>query len=197
MRHLFTVSGPPASGTTTVASHLSNQFNLPVVSGGDIFREIADDRGMTEQELTKAAEDDQSIDRAVDDRLKLRIEEYIANDYLPEEDGLIIESRLAAWHAGDDATIRFGVTAPTQTRIERLSSRKGRAETPEQMQAREDSEAKRYLEYYGIDVTDLTIFDVLVDTGILNEATIGEVVTAAVENETALQSKQAAENHVR
>ncbi len=44
---LLTVSGPPGSGKSTTAGLLAEAFDLDHVSGGDIFRELADERGYT------------------------------------------------------------------------------------------------------------------------------------------------------
>jgi len=60
---LLTVSGPPGSGKSTNAAALAEQFGLEHVSGGDIFRELADERGYTPVEFNELAETDEQIDR--------------------------------------------------------------------------------------------------------------------------------------
>jgi cytidylate kinase len=50
---------------------------------------------------------------------------------------------------------------------------------------REESEARRYKKYYNIDINDLNVYDLVVDTGRFNEAGTLAIVLAAAR---ALQS---------
>jgi len=43
----ITVSGPSGCGASTLCERLSEAMDCPYISGGDVFREIADDRGVT------------------------------------------------------------------------------------------------------------------------------------------------------
>jgi cytidylate kinase len=67
---LITISGPAGSGKSTAAAALAEALDYDHVSGGDIFRELADERDMTPLELNKAAEEDDQIDRDLDRRLR-------------------------------------------------------------------------------------------------------------------------------
>lgn len=53
-----------------------------------------------------------------------------------------------------------------EERAQRLGEQ---AETPMELREREKSDASRYQDYYGIDITDLSIYDLVVDTGTLSE----------------------------
>ena len=55
---LVTISGPAGSGKSTAAAALATALEYDHVSGGDIFRDLAADRGLTPLELNDAAEDD-------------------------------------------------------------------------------------------------------------------------------------------
>ena len=44
---LLTISGPIGSGKSTVAAALAEELSYEHVSGGDIFRELAAERGYT------------------------------------------------------------------------------------------------------------------------------------------------------
>ncbi|MBX0295044.1 (d)CMP kinase [Haloarcula nitratireducens] len=154
---LITVSGPAGSGKSTLAKSLADALSYDHVSGGDIFRSLAEERGMTPLELNKAAEEDDQIDRDLDCRLR---------DIAAERDDLVLESRLAGWMAGEYADIKLWLTAPLDVRADRIAQRENkpfdqaRAETAERGQ----SEAQRYNDYYDIDFDDLSIYDLSVNT---------------------------------
>jgi cytidylate kinase len=83
--------------------------------------------------------------------------------------GVVIDANLGAWMA-EDPDIRIFVTCPFDERVKRIAVREGRenAEVEKETRAREDSERKRYLEYYGIDINDLSIYDVVLNTSLFN-----------------------------
>ncbi len=174
---LLTVSGPPGSGKSTTAELLAEAFDLDHVSGGDIFRELAEERGYTPLEFNKLAEENGQIDRDLDRRLR---------EIAIEEDDLVLESRLAGWLAGDYADFRFWLDAPIEIRGERIADRENKTpeRATEETRAREASEAQRYQEYYGIDIADLGIYDLSVNTARWTpEAVLDMLVTAVGEYE--------------
>jgi len=74
---LITISGPPASGTSTVSGRLSEHLDFEVIDGGQIFRELADERDVSLGELNELSEEDDTIDRTIDRRLKIIIAEHV------------------------------------------------------------------------------------------------------------------------
>jgi cytidylate kinase len=154
---LITVSGPAGSGKSTLAAGLADRLDYDHVSGGDIFRDIAAERDLTPLELNRLAEDDDSIDRDLDRRLRSTAR---------EGDGLVLESRLAGWMAAEYADLRIWLDAPIDVRAARIADREEKpvAQAREETEARADSEARRYQEYYGIDIDDLAIYDLVVNT---------------------------------
>ncbi|MFC6717974.1 (d)CMP kinase [Natrialbaceae archaeon GCM10025810] len=171
---LLTVSGPPGSGKSTTAALLADAFGLSHVSGGDIFRELADERGYTPLEFNKLAEENDQIDRDLDRRLR---------EIAVDRDDLVLESRLAGWLAGDHADFRFWLDAPVRVRGERIAEREDKdpQRAAEETKAREASEAQRYLEYYGIDIRDLTIYDLSVNTSRWEPDAVLDMLVTAVE----------------
>ncbi|MFD1646376.1 (d)CMP kinase [Haloarchaeobius litoreus] len=172
---LLTVSGPPGSGKSTTAAGLADAFDLDHVSGGDIFRELADERGYTPLEFNKLAEEDEGIDRDLDRRLR---------EIAVERDDLVLESRLAGWLAAEQADFRFWLDAPLAVRGDRIADRENKepALATEETAARESSEAQRYHEYYGIDIGDLSIYDLSVNTARWNAEHVQHVLVEAVES---------------
>ena len=171
---LITVSGPPGSGTTTTASELAERLGLEHISGGDIFRELADERGYTTLEFNKLAEEDDQIDRDLDRRLR---------SIAAERDDVVLESRLAGWLAGDHADFRIWLDAPLAVRAERIADREDKnvEETREETAARQNSEADRYLGYYDIDITNLSIYDLSVNTARWDADAVLDLLVTAVE----------------
>jgi cytidylate kinase len=171
---LVTISGPAGSGKSTAAAALAEALDYDHVSGGDIFRDLAVERGITPLELNKLAEDDDEIDRDLDRRLRGIAE---------TRDDVVLESRLAGWMAGEHADFRIWLDAPLSVRARRIADREdkpvevAREETSE----RRDSEARRYREYYGIDVEELGIYDLSVNTARLSPGAVLDVILTTVE----------------
>ncbi|MDZ7730260.1 MAG: AAA family ATPase [Natrialbaceae archaeon] len=171
---LLTVSGPPGSGKSTTAAALAAEFGLEHVSGGDIFRELADERGYTPLEFNKLAEENDQIDRDLDHRLR---------EIAVERDDIVLESRLSGWLAGEEAAFRFWLDAPEPVRGRRIAEREGQdpERATEETHAREASEASRYEAYYGIDITDLSIYDLAVNTARWSPEAVLDMLVTAVE----------------
>jgi cytidylate kinase len=171
---LITISGPIGSGKSTVASQLADALDVDHVSGGDIFRDLAAERGYTPLEFNKLAEEDDQIDRDLDRRLR---------EIARERDDLVLESRLAGWMAGENADLKCWFDAPEEIRAERVADREDRDfETAlAEMRARGESEATRYRAYYGIDFADLSIYDLSLNTARWGPESVLAIVRQAVE----------------
>ncbi|WP_255151552.1 (d)CMP kinase [Halorarius halobius] len=167
----ITVSGPPGCGATTVSERLASALDCGYVSGGEIFRELAEERGMSLTELIAKADASDEIDRALDQRLRT-----IAERWGTANKAFVLESRLAGWLAGNRADLRIWLDAPEETRVARTADR---PEMGAEMRVREVSEAGRYESYYGIDVTDTSFYDLSVNTARWSiDATMDLLLTA-------------------
>jgi cytidylate kinase len=85
--------------------------------------------------------------------------------------------------AGDYADLRVWLDAPLDVRAARIADREGdEQETARrETKAREDSEKRRYKEYYGIDFSDRSIYDLAVNTARWSEDAVVDVVSVAIE----------------
>ncbi len=171
---LLTVSGPPGSGKSTTAAALAAEFGIEHVSGGDIFRSLAEERGYTLAEFNELAEEDDEIDRDLDRRLQ-----QIAR----ERDDVLLESRLSGWLAADEADVRIWLDAPLSVRAARIADREGKPVEQAEIETeeREASEQERYLDYYNIDISDLSIYDLSINTARWDEDTVFTLLVEGVE----------------
>ena len=178
-RPTIAVSGPPGSGKTTYARRLAEDLGLEFYSAGMLFRELARRKGLSLMELNELAARDPSIDIEIDRMTR----------ELGEKGGVVIEGHLVAWVLRDAADVKVYVTAPLEVRAARIASRdnvpleKAARETVR----REELHRRRFLAYYGVDITDLSIFDLVVDTSKAGVEEIYAVIRSFVVS--ALKSK--------
>jgi cytidylate kinase len=149
-------------------------MDCPYVSGGDIFRELAEEKGISLHQHIAEADTSADIDRELDERLQSMAEKWGESDK-----PFILESRLAGWLAADHADLRLWLDAPDEVRVDRIDSR---VETEAEMRVREVSEAGRYESYYDIDVGDREFYDLLLNTARWTKDGVFEIVKAAIES---------------
>ncbi|WP_421120196.1 (d)CMP kinase [Aquihabitans daechungensis] len=171
---LITLSGLPGSGTSTVARAVAARLGLDHLDGGTVFRAMASERSVSLAEFAQIAEGDDSIDRALDDRLVERA----------RDGDVLLESRLAGWLATRAAlrALRVWIHCDEVERARRVGARDGHDadEALATNQQREASERTRYLGFYDIDLQDLSIYDLVVDsTSTPPDAIIDQIVAAA------------------
>ena len=96
---------------------------------------------------------------------------------------MVLESRLAGWMAGDYADLKFWLDAPTEVRLARVAEREDTTVEAhrQRFHERAESEARRYEEYYNIDIEDRTIYDMVINTARWNPGTVVDVALAAAE----------------
>jgi cytidylate kinase len=152
----ITVSGRSGAGVTTLCEGLSTALDCGYVSGGEVFRELATERDMSLTQFVAKASESEEIDRTVDRRLRT-----IAEKWGTANRAFNLESRLAGWIAGNRADLRIWLDAPEEVRVERTSDRD---EAGAEMRVRDAIDEKRYEDYYGIDVTDRSIYDLAINT---------------------------------
>jgi len=152
---VIAISGLHGAGKTTAARALVRKFGLKYISAGTVFRQIAKERGMTLDEFSRYAERRPEIDRQVDGRT--------AN--AANEGDVLIDARLAGWMA-KGADVKILLTAPLELRVKRIARRERRRyeDVLAETERREISEAKRFKRFYGIDVDDHSVFDLVLNT---------------------------------
>lgn len=168
---LVTISGLPGSGTSTVAVAVAAALGVPRLDGGTVWRSMAAERGMSVAEFSALGERDPAVDLQLDERLAAAAG---AGD-------LVLESRLAGWIAVNEGldAVKVWIACDEAERARRVSIREG--VHPDAALAanrvREASEATRYRSYYGIDISDLSLYDLRLDsTSTPPEALVSEIL---------------------
>ena len=155
---VITVSGPHGTGKSTYAKALAEAFQLRYVSAGELFRDLAREKGVTLEAFSKMAAEDPAVDKMIDERTKAEA----------EKGGVVIDAQLGGWMVNKLADVKVLIVAPDDVRFKRIATREGISveEARKQTLAREAFQRQRYEKYYGLDVTDVSVYDVKVDTGV-------------------------------
>lgn len=170
---IITLSGNIASGKSSVGKALAEKLKIKHYSTGDFMREIAKEQGITLQELGEKAEKTNEIDRMIDN---------MTIELSKKKDNFLMDSRLA-WYFIPSA-VKIYLYAGKREQIRRISKdlkANKRAEENikeakdilERIKQREDSERKRYMQYYGIDYHEKHFYDYWQNTN-------GKTVTQSV-----------------
>ena len=171
----ITISGPPGSGKTTVCGKLSEELGLKAIVFGQVFRELAAEKGLSLGELGALAEKDPSIDAGIDAKIV---------DIARAHPDIILESRLSAYMLtrNNIPALRVYLDASPEVRMSRIGGREGKdleiavKETID----RQASEAKRYKMYYDIDIDDRSVYDLVINTDELTPDEVLDRILSAV-----------------
>jgi cytidylate kinase len=156
---VVTISGLHGTGKSTYARRIASEFGLRHASAGELFRQICSERDITVEALTHEAERRSDLDRLIDDRTKAEA----------RKGSVVIDGLLAGWMVGDLADTKIYLRAPDRVRIERIA-RRDRLPLEEARRAtlsREDAERRRFKTFYNIDLDDLSIYDLILNTSLL------------------------------
>jgi cytidylate kinase len=150
------ISGKAGAGKSTFAKRIAEIFNLAYISAGKIFRQMAQQKNMDLGTFSEFAENNIQIDKEIDER-------SIAE---AKKGNVVLDGHLTAWICKDLSDLAIFVTAPMDVRVKRIAQRDGKPfeEALHETKCREGNERKRYKQIYNIDITDLSIFDIIVNT---------------------------------
>jgi cytidylate kinase len=172
------INGDLGSGKSTVSVELAGRLNLRRISVGDMYREMAQRRGMTALQLNLHAELDDAIDSAVD---------QLQSEIAQSGEQLIVDSRLA-WFFFHEAFKVHLITEPTEaarrvlarphSEVENYSSLE---EAKDHLRSRSESERMRFLTRYGADKYRLRNYDLVCDSTRARPDEIVALVQAAFE----------------
>jgi cytidylate kinase len=169
---IVTISGNPGSGKSTVAKLLVKECGYERIYAGEIFREIARERGITSEELVRRAEKDQKIDILVDERVRDKVRELeragknilvegrIQFHFLPESIKIYVyvDEKEGARRIWKDLQDKEAALQRNQEAANSID------EVVEKNRFREETDAQRYMKLYGVDHRDKKHYDFVVDT---------------------------------
>ena len=169
---IVTIGGLAGTGTTTLAEVLSEKLDVPYISAGFIFREMAAEKGMSVLEFSEFAEGNDDIDKEIDKRQA---------DKAKSSENLIIEGRLSAYFV-DNADLRIWLFTPFDVRSKRIAQREDKSVdvAKDEIIIREKSEALRYMEIHNIDISNMDIYDIIINTDSFNPESISEIITTTL-----------------
>jgi cytidylate kinase len=155
------INGDLGSGKSTVSIRLAQRLGIRRISVGDLYREMAEQRGVTALQLNLHAELDDKIDHYVD---------RLQSDIAASGQTLVVDSRLA-WFFFRDALKVHLITDPVVA-AHRVLGRPANTvesytsvdEALQRLAERSESERVRFIERYGVDKTRLRNYDLVCDT---------------------------------
>lgn len=175
------ISGPPAVGKTTTAIALAEKFNIKYLSGGDVLKEMAKEKGYnpigadwwdTKEglEFLGMREQNHDFDKKLDDRL---INIFAKGD-------VVITSYTLPWLVKDG--IKVWLEGSHENRMKRMQSRDNMDLDQAYIVTKErlDKNKLLYKKLYGFDfANNKSIFDITIQTDSL---TAKQVIDATLES---------------
>lgn len=169
-----TITGDLGSGKSTLA-RLMHEDGWDVVNAGEIFRREALARGMTVQELTDVCATDPTLDNLIDRQMA---EMGRASDHT------VFESRLAFHFVPDSLKVYLSCSAEVAAlRVlyaNRLTERYSSLEEAQSgLVRRQGDERERFLGMYGIDLSDMSNYDVVIRTEYRTPEEVRDILAGA------------------
>ena len=172
---VITISGTPGSGKSTVAELLNKETRIKYIYSGQIFRDLAVEYNMSLEEFGKYCEENSDVDKKLDER---QIEILKKGD-------LILEGRLSGWLAYKNKipSLKIAIDADLDIRAGRIVKREngGFEKRKKELIDRQRSEETRYKKYYDIDLKDMSIYDLVIDSGNKTPEEIVDIILKALD----------------
>jgi len=160
---IITITGKPCSGKSTIAKILEKDYGFKRIGVGDMFKAEAKRRGVSTEEFNTMCLQNPEFDYFVDQQSAKLGKEL-------EGQRVIFDSRLA-WHFVSKS-FKVYVDLNDEEMVERLinSDREGKEkytdkdEASRTLASRRKLEVERYKKIYGVDISDLSNFDFVLDS---------------------------------
>lgn len=166
---LITIGSLPGGGSSSIAKMLAEKIGYEHKDAGEIWDGMVQKRNTSVLELNLAAEKDPQIDAELDQKM-LALARKGGN--------IILESRLVGYFCAQERIKAFKIWLEAPHEIREIRLAKARRQH-EKVKEREESEKKRYSKLYHIDIDDLKVYDLVVNTAMKSPPEILEIVLKA------------------
>jgi len=168
------LSGLSGTGSTTAAKRIAADLGLDYVYGGQIFRSMAEERGISLEELAESLEEDRETEQEIDRRLVRE----------GRRENVLIEGRTVGWiFPRDVPAVRIWLTCDLSERLRRVQGREHHPRSAENLLRREASDNRRYEVLYGIVPEDFSPFDLVLDTTTLSVDDVVEKIESFLQGQ--------------
>ena len=168
------ISGPPAVGKTTIAKGIAEEFGLTHLSGGDILKELAEEKGFkaggddwwdTQEGMNflSQRQENSEFDKKVDDKLK--------KHFL--DGNVVITSYTLPWLV--EGGVKIWLEGSKENSAQRMTTRDNLSKDAalEIVQKRYQENKKIYKALYGFEFgEDLSVFDKVIETDGFNASEV-------------------------
>ena len=176
-KSIITIAGLAGSGKSTAGKVIADKLGYKHFSAGDLQRQFAERNGMSIEDLNTKAKTDPQFDKATDDE----------NTKIGEGGERVVDARLAYYFIPDSFKVFLTIDpVVSANRVFKQIKEEGRhtqtAESVEEIiektKGRRADERSRFLDYYDLDIDDLSPFDLVIDT---TETGLDEVVEQIIQ----------------
>lgn len=179
---IITFSGTKGAGKSTVADIVAEKLGYKRYSMGDLRGKMAQERGMTIDEWNAHGEQNEETDVPVDEYQRKLGE---------TEDNFVIDGRVS-WHFIPHSFKVFLQVDPEEgaRRIFEHAKAGGRKdekkyssleEVQEAGEVMKKSDSARYMKYYGVDITDESHYDLVIDTTNIDQHEVARQIIDKIE----------------
>ena len=167
----ITISGTPGSGKTTVARFLASRIGVKFCSVGEMARKIALRKEVSVDELSVMALRNRKIDLEIDSVHKKM------------KGSFVLDSRIAFYFFPESFSIflycKPEIAGKRIWKDKRKTEKFGLIETINEVKRRIKTDLLRYKKNYGIDISKLDNYDLVIDTSKIDEDKVNNLVLKA------------------
>jgi len=181
-KDIIVLGGYPGSGKSTVKKILAEKLGYKSFSAGDFSRELAQKKGMSLEELNEyIVTEGEELDHLIDEEQQ-RIEK--------EENNYVVDAHIGFHFI--PSGFKVFLMIPVETSAERIfndreapvrvnsgDSMQSYEESLERTKKRIENHKLRYKKHYGINVYDISQFDLIIDNSEMKAEAVAGVIIAA------------------